>query len=152
MSPRDRRSLKNITPQASGRCLALPRPGTGRFKAISSPSARRPRAPSSHPGNRFSEPLKEECKVVNILQTRATYYSKNPGDQGLQTVNHRKKNLRQVTVVHFHLLFRPIDAVSSLTPLSPPHDPACPASVASSAPSLTWCCPEQSTWKDLSRQ
>lgn len=63
---RDRRSLKTITPQASGRGLVLPRPGTGGFKAISS-SARRSRAPSSHPGTGSKELLKEECKVVNIL-------------------------------------------------------------------------------------
>lgn len=78
MSPRDRRSLKNITPQASGRGLVLPRPGTGGFKAISTLSARMPRAHTRETDSK--ELLKEECKVFNTLQTRATYYSKNPGE------------------------------------------------------------------------
>lgn len=60
MSSRDRRNLKNITPQASGRGLVLPRPGTGGFKANQGP-------PANTGGTGSEELLKEECKVVNIL-------------------------------------------------------------------------------------
>lgn len=108
--------------------------------------------------------LKEEYKVFNISQTRASYYSKKI--LGIKVFKGLGIEIffflnRQVIVIHFPLetqrcLSHPQPAASP-TPLPPPPwlwgpGPACPASPASSAPSLTWCCLEQSFWEVSSHQ
>lgn len=93
------------------------------------------------------------------FQTRMSYYSKHPGAQGLQKT--------QVTVFHCHLgnvhlctccseqgcLYPPELATSPtqipIPTMDPGPVPACPASLPSSAPSLTQHCPQQSIWEDL---
>lgn len=73
-SPRDRRSLKNITPQASGRVWEFPGPGIVGFKMFSFRVQGKIPANTSVTGHKVL--LKEEYKVFNISQTRASYYSK----------------------------------------------------------------------------